>query len=392
MNFTRLLFFAKVSAASLCLMLACGCNKPSAAEAPKPAAPPGTMEVAVTQVKRGPITRSINLPATIRARQQVTLYAKVAGYLKSIRVDRGDSVKEGDLIAEVEAPELKAELEQTVASERRSQAEINRAQATYEEAHQAYTRLSSVSQTQHGLIAAQDLDEAKMRDHSAEATLAAAREQALVAQAAVNRLKSLLDYARVLAPFSGVITKRWVDLGALIPAATGSSSPQSAAVVTLMDFSTVRVEAYVPEPETPLIQNGLAAEVKVEELAGKSFTGTVTRFAHALEEATKTMATEIDIANPEGTLRPGMFATVKLAVERKADVLLVPVEALVVEKTTTAVFTVVDGKAKKIPVKPGFQDGKFAEIFDGPVLGATVIMPGKVPLSDGQPVKAREGK
>lgn len=364
MKLIRPLFFAKLSATALWLTLACGCDKPSAVEPPRAAAPAAPVEVAVTQVRRGPITRSIALPATVRARQQVTLYAKVAGYLKTIRVDRGDRVKEGDLIAEVEAPEL-------LADQTKFAAEVDIAKTDFQ-------RLSEARQ--------------KAPDLVVPLTVDTARSKLEMATANFKRNETLLGYTKIIAPFSGVITKRWVDTGALIPAATGSSSPQSAAVVTLMDFSTVKIEAAVPEPETPFIQNGLAAEIKVEELAGRTFTGTVTRFAHALDEATKTMATEIEIPNPEGTLRPGMFATVKLAVERKSDALLVPAEALVVEKGRTAVFTPADGKAKKVSVKAGFHDGKFVEILEGLPVGATVLLPGKLVLTDGQPVKSMEAK
>jgi membrane fusion protein (multidrug efflux system) len=364
MNLIRLVSFAKLSAAALGLMLACGCDKPSALEPPKSAEPPPPVEVAVTQTRRGPITRSINLPAIIRAQQQVTLYAKVAGYLKSIRVDRGDSVKEGDLIAEVEAPEL-------LADQTKLAAEVDIAKTDFQ-------HLNEARQKAPDLVVALSVETAKSRLEMAGANF--------------KRNETLLAYTKIIAPFAGVITKRWVDPGALIPAATGSSSPQSAAVVTLMDFSTVRIEMAVPEPETPFIRNGLAAEVKVEELAGKTFTGTVTRFAHALDEATKTMATEIEIPNPEGTLRPGMFATVKLAVERKADALLVPSEALVVEKGKTSVFTVAEGRAKKVAVRIGFRDAKFGEVLEGLAPGIVVILPGKLALTDGQAVKPVEAK
>jgi membrane fusion protein (multidrug efflux system) len=352
--------------ASSVLLAGCllsGCDNPSAIEPPKPAAPP-PVEVVVTQAKRGPITRSINLPATIRARQQVTLYAKVAGYLKSIRVDRGDRVKEGEIIAEVEAPEL-------LADQAKFAAEVDIAKTDFR-------RLNEARQKAPDLVVTLTVDTAKSKVEMAAANF--------------KRNETLLAYTKIIAPFPGVITKRWVDPGALIPAATGSSSPQSAAVVTLMDFSTVRIETAVPEPETPFIQNNLAAEIRVEELTGKTFRGAVTRFAHALDEATKTMATEIEIPNPEGTLRPGMFATLKLAVERKADALLVPSEALVLEKGKTSVFTVIEGKAKKVFVKVGFQDGKFTELLDDLAPGATVILPGKQMLTDGQPVRLMEAK
>jgi membrane fusion protein (multidrug efflux system) len=207
-----------------------------------------------------------------------------------------------------------------------------------------------------------------------------------------RRNETLLAYAKIAAPFSGTITKRWVDVGALIPAATASSSPQSAAVLTLMDSSKVRIEVAVPASEAPLVKKELEAEIRVDELPGKVFKGKVTRFADALDDVTKTMTAEIELPNPTRELRAGMFATVRLAIDHKADALLVPVDALVVEKARTSVFTVVDGKAKKLPMKVGFEDGKHVEILEGMNASETVILTGKLTLTDGQPVKTTGGK
>ncbi len=212
------------------------------------------------------------------------------------------------------------------------------------------------------------------------------RGQWEVAQAKLQRTRTLLQYCRIVAPFSGMITARFVDAGAFIPAATTGSTPQTAAIVTLMDYSRVRVQVFVPEPEVPFITNGVPAQVTVEELRGRTFPGTVTRFAHALDPATKTMLTEIEIANPEGELRPGAYASVQLQVERKQQALLVPVQALVIEKSGASVFTVADAKAKKTPVQTGFNDGVHAEITGGLNSGQPVILVGKQALNDGQPV------
>ena len=213
-----------------------------------------------------------------------------------------------------------------------------------------------------------------------------------IALANQKRNDTLLAYAKIVAPFSGVITRRWVDLGALIPAATASSSAQNAAVVTLMDFSKVRIDVAVPEMEAPLVKNDLPVEVTVDELPGKTFPGKVTRFSYALDEATKTMGVEIEISNPDQDLRPGMFAAVKIALQKKTEALLIPVEALVTEKIKTSVFLVADGKAKKVPVKVGFNDGVSVEILEGVKAEEAVILVGKLPLNDGQPVNSTEGK
>jgi RND family efflux transporter MFP subunit len=353
--------FALASSWLLVAGLFSGCDH-SPSEASKPAAPP--VIVHVTQPKRGPITRSVTLPAVIRADQHVTLYAKVAGYLKSINVDRGDAVKKGDVLGEVEAPEL-------LADQAKYQAEVEVTQTEYR-------RLTEAQKQAPDLIVPLTVDTARGRYEMALASL--------------KRNDTLLGYTKIIAPFSGTITKRWVDVGALIPAATASSAPQNAAVVTLMDNSKVRIELAVPAPEAPLVKKELEAEVRVDELPGKVFKGRITRFAGALDDATRTMASEIELSNPTRELRAGMFATVKLSIDHKADALLVPVEALVVEKVATSVFTLVDGRAKKVPVKVGFQDGKSVEILDEWTGNETVIVPGKLTLTDGQPVKTTEGK
>ncbi len=343
------------------LGLLCGCDH-SVAEAPKAAAPPVTVQS--VQPTRGSITRSVTLPAVIRANQHVTLYAKVAGYLKSIKVDRGDQVKEGDVLAEVEAPELLAD------------------QTKFQvEADVAKTDSQRLTEAQK-----------KAPDLVMPLTVDTARGKYEIALANFKRNETLLAYTKIIAPFSGTITKRWVDVGALIPAATASSSPQNAAVLTLMDNSKVRIEVAVPSSEAPLVKKELEVEIRVDELPGKVFKGKITRFADVLDDATKTMATEIELPNPTRELRAGMFATVKLAIDHKADTLLVPVDALVLEKVRTSLFTLVDGKAKKVPVKVGFEDGKSVEILDGVTASETVLLIGKLTLTDGQPVKVTEGK
>ncbi len=338
-----------------------GC-KPAAAPAGKPVESPVTVKL--TQPRRGDIVRTISLPATIGPNQQATLYSKVGGYLKTIAVDKGDDVKQGQLLAEVEVPELLAD--------------FARYKAEAEVAELDYTRVTEAHKKAPDLVVLQSVD--------------AAKAKALMAGANRERAETLLGFCRITAPFSGVITRRAADPGAFIPAATSGSAAQNAAVVTLMDFDKVRVQVAVPEPEVPLVQKGLPVSVLVEELPGRVFAGTVTRFSQALDEASKTMLTEIDLENPKRELRPGMFATVKLGVEQHTDALLVPVEAVVFEKSGTSVFTLADGKAKKGPVKTGFNDGTSVEILDGLAPNQPVILAGKLTLSNGQGVNTTEAK
>jgi membrane fusion protein (multidrug efflux system) len=332
----------------------------------KPEAPPRAMapvDVRTASLKRGEIARSITLPTfRILALQEATLYAKVSGYLKSIAVDKGDGVQEGQLLAEIEVPELLAE-------EAQYQAETDVARTNY-------ARMTEAREKAPDLVVPQTVDDL--------------RGQWEVAQARLRRTRTLLQYSRILAPFAGMTTARFVDPGAFIPAATSGSTPQSAALLTLMDYSRVRVQVFVPEAEVSFIKNGVPAKVTVEELPGRTFLGSVTRFAHALDPSTKTMLAEIEIANPNGELRPGSYASVQLEVERKKDVLLLPVQGLVTEKAGISVFTVIEGKAKKTPVQTGFNDGANVEITGGLSPDQKVILAGKPAVNDGQAVNPVE--
>jgi len=189
-----------------------------------------------------------------------------------------------------------------------------------------------------------------------------------------------------------MVTKRMVDPGAFIPAATSGSAVQNAAIVSLMDFSRVRIQVAVPELEASLVAKGEPVKVSVDGLPGHSVEGNITRFAYALDEATKTMLAEAELANPKLELRPGMYATVRIGIERKEDALLLPVEALVEERAGAFVFTVTDGKARKTRAQTGFNDGTDVEIVSGVNPDQPVILVGKRTLNDGQAVKVTEGK
>ncbi len=301
----------------------------------------------------------VTLPSTLRPIRQAMLYAKVAGYLKTIRVDRGDKVRAGQPLAEIEVPELLADLD-------KQKAEAQVAQI-------ASKRLGDALAKSPNLVMPQTVDDAKGRHEIAQATL--------------KRTETLLAYARISAPFAGVVTKRWVDPGAFVQAGNGGSP-----LLTIVDLSTVRVEVPIPEREVPFVKAGLTARVMIEELPGKRFDGTITRFAHALDEATRTMAAEVEIKNPAEELRPGMYAMVQIILQEKADALTIPIEALVMEKGKGFAFTVDGGKAKRLPIKLGFKDDKSVEVTDGLKADQPVLMAAGYSLTDGQAVTPVEPK
>ena len=355
-------FAALLSLAALQFLA--GCQGTTDESAAKPAAQPAPISVRLAQARKGDATRSITLPANVLPYQQATLYSKVAGYAKTVLVDKGDSVKEGVLLADIEVPEL-------IADRARWKAELELAELDFKRVREAQTKAPD-------LVVAQSVD--------------AARSKVDVAKANLERNETLLGFARIVAPFSGVITRRMIDPGAFVPAATSGSAAQNAALFTLMDFTKVRVQVAVPELEVPLIKNGLPVKVTVQELAGKAFEGTITRYSHALDEVTKTMLAEIELPNPDGHLRPGMFAVARIVVERKPDALVIPADALVIEKTRQSVYTVADSKAKRVTVKTGFNDGGWVEVLEGVQLNQPMILVGKQTVADGQPVTVSEAK
>ena len=328
------------------------------------AAAAGPVEVQATTPQRGEIHRFVTLPGTLRANQQVTLHAKVAGYLKKISVDKGDKVKAGQLLAEIEMPEI-------VAERAKHQAELNIAKIESERLKKARAK-------------APDLITPAASD-TADARLA-------MAQANLAHHETLLRYSKILAPFAGIVTMRYVDTGAFVPAATASSNATAAAIVTVMDYSTVRVRVPVPEIESSRVQAGQPVVVTTDALPGRTIRGTVTRHSGALDEATRSLLVEADIPNADGTLRPGMYVMVKIGVEKHPNALLVPAAALVREKAAGFLFTLADGKATRVPVKYGFNDGTNVEILEGIQENARVIIPGKATLVSGQAVKAVEAR
>jgi len=335
-----------------------GCDQQSTPSEAK-AEPP--IEVQTVRPHRGVIYRSITLPGEVHPLYQVTLFAKVSGYLKTLTVDKGDFAKEGDLIADIEVPEL-------VAEKSKREAEVELATAEFK-------RLSAAHAT---------TEEGKNE-------LAVAKGKLAVAKTSLDYATTMLNYARVTAPFDGVVTKRFVDPGAFIPAPNAADTPEAAAIINFTDFKTLRMQIPVPETESPHIEKGLPVEFTVEALPGRRFEGTVTRYYYALNEQTKTMLTEVQMPNPKLELRPGMLFTARIRLQKKDDALLVPVAALIKEKSNTFIFTVTAGAAKKVPVQTGFNDGANVEIV-GINLEDVVILAGQRALRDGQSVKTSDAR
>ena len=326
------------------------------------------LELPTAKPTTGTIHRWVALPSTLAPWQQATLYAKVTGYIKKIAVDKGDRVKSGQVLAEIEVPELEAELA-------KHKAESAALKPAFEFAQQEYDRLTKAQKASPALILPQMLEKVKSELDKAKAAFD-------VVEASAKQAEVMLGYAKITAPFDGVVTSRFVDAGALVTAGSGK-------VVDVVDASTVRLQIPVTEMETSLVTVGKPVKAQIDAAGAKPVEAQISRTGFALDPATRTMLAEADLKNPEGILHPGMYAMARIAVEKHDNVMLIPVDGLVMEKTNAFVFTLVDGKAKKLPVTVGFNDGTNVEIASGLEASVTVLLPGKVTLTPDQPVTAK---
>ncbi|MGB9203805.1 MAG: efflux RND transporter periplasmic adaptor subunit [Terriglobales bacterium] len=358
--------------------------------------------VAVALASRGPIRSSITLSGAFRPYQEVDVHAKVAGYIRRIYVDVGDKVQDKQTLAILEVPELNAQVAGANADIRRSEDairraehDVKRAESTYTAYHAAYTRLKQASAARPGLIAEQELDDSMAHDHEAEAqvgsaraALAEAQSRLSMANATMDRYASLQAYSRITAPFSGVVTKRYADTGALIQAGTASDT-QSMPVVRLAEWSRLRLVVPVPESAVPDLQLGQAIDVAVPAL-GRTFKGKVARFADSLNEDTRTMHTEIDVENKNDTLVGGMYAETTLVLHQKDSVLTVPIQAVKRTGTNGSVFVVdKSGTVGERSIKLGVDSGARIEVISGVSDGDQVIVGNLNAVQTGQRVRPK---
>ena len=327
------------------LVLSVGCARVDHAEA-HAAGAADTPTVAVASVENADLSHEMVLTGEFKPYQEVDVMAKVAGFVKKINVDIGDRVKAGQLLATLEIPEMQDDLNRAEAAVERAQAdvthakdELQRARAAHEIADLSFNRLSAVAEKQPGLVAQQEIDDARSKDLVAEAQIsaaqsavAAATEQVSVNRAELAKIKTLMEYTRVVAPpFDGVVTKRYADDGSMMQAGTASQT-QAMPLVRLSENNRLRLILPVPESAVPSVHIGQQVEVNVPTLH-RSFPGKVVRFAEKLSLETRTMDTEVDVANPSLLLIPGMYAEVNLTLAQRNAVLAIPVTAVDVDSS-----------------------------------------------------------
>lgn len=341
---------------------------------------------AIELVRREPVSNRLSVAGEFLPYQEVQLHGKVAGYLRKINVDIGDRVRAGQVLADLEVPELNAQVEGADAGVRHSQDEIRRAQHAVERAeaahaalHSGAVRLQQASEARPGLIAQQELDDAMAKDASSEAqvegakaALSAAEQQLDVSKATHTQVSAMQDYSRIVAPFDGVITWRYADTGALIQA--GTSNSNSMPVLKLAQISTLRLRIPVPEEIAPRVHIGDEVDIRVQA-TGEHFPGNVTRFTGSLDRATRTMQVEIDVPNQDYRLAPGMYADVSLEVEKRTDGVTVPVQAVTQNGDSHSVL-LVDAQNRVEPreIRTGIENADRVEVLAGLQEGDRVIV------------------
>jgi len=338
---------------------------------------PGTSAlpvVAVARVNREDLFNEVTIPAEFRPYTEVNLHAKVSGYVQQISVDIGDRVKAGQLLATLEVPELRDEVDRASAAQKK-------AEADYRDAHLVFSRLEAVNRDHPGLVAQQDLDTAEAKEHSLEAGLAGAKAE-------VQRIKTLLGYAVITAPFDGVVTRRFADPGALIQAGTASQT-QTLPLVRLSDNYHLRLDFPVSVAYVKDVRQGDPVEVRVQSLNGRQFTGAISRFSQRVDDDTRTMLTEIEVPNPQLELVPGMYAEVVLKVEKRLGVLAIPIEAVSSEQKTTVYVINSRQEMEERAVSIGLQTATRYEVTGGLKEGDLVLVGSHPGLNPGQKVEAK---
>jgi RND family efflux transporter MFP subunit len=352
------------------------CSRQSQSVDPVPVVP-------VAKAERADLSNELVLTAEFIPYQDVDVMAKVAGYVRAIRVDMGDHVREGELLATLEDPELQNEMAKAAAAAKAAQSDVisaqndlSRAKAADEIAHLSYQRIQDVSHKEPGLVPQQDVDVAHSHDleaqaqlSTAESTLQSAMERSAEASAESERLKTMYQYTSITAPFAGVITKRYANTGAMIQSGI-SSQTQSMPIVRLAQDDLLRLILPVPVSAVSQIHAGQVVDVNVTT-TGKTFPGKVTRFADSIQSSTRTMDTEVDVPNPKLAIVPGMYAEVHLHLEDRKAVLTLPLDAVdglgsgseyvyqVASNHILHVFPVTTGleTAARIEVTSGIHDG-----------------------------------
>jgi len=333
----------------------------------------GAPSVAVARVTRQDVYDEVPIPAEFRPYVESELHAMVTGYVEEMNVDFGDKVTQGQLLATLQVPELFDQLHAAQATEQQ-------AEADYLNAHLIFTRLEDVVRQNPKLVAQQDIDTARSKDASSAASVAAAKAE-------VEKYQTLANYTQISAPFTGVITQRSVDPGALVQA--GTSSDRSMPLVRISDNYHLRMDFPVSVDYVKDIHIGDPVTVRVDSLGGKTYSGKISRFTDQVNDETRTMTTEMELDNPNLEIVPGMYAVVLFKFDQRANALTVPTEAISNPKQPMVNVIDANDEIESRPVTLGVEMPNVYEITGGLKEGELVMVGNNAQVHPGQKVEPK---
>jgi membrane fusion protein (multidrug efflux system) len=383
--------------------------------------------VGVVSPERRTLEVKLAFTADILPANQAALFSKVSGYIRRIHANRGDFVREGQTLVEIDDQELQASLEQARATLLSGQAGLEMARSTVdgnraniENQRAGLAKARAVADNdgrqaermrtlfERGLVSATDWDNARTTAESSRANVQAAEAQLRVAEsqiitsesqvrlsqaqletqrAALQLAQTNLSNTRLLAPFSGYVAQRNLDPGAAVSAQSAGTNTSSVGILVLQDIATVKVQIEVPERDIARVRVGSPVRIAVDPYGAERLTGKVATVVHNLDPRSRTMGIEVEIPNPDGRLKPGMFARVEVLVETRANALTVPVEALRLGEAKPSVMVVRNGVVEAVPVELGATDARGVEIARGIADTDQVILQGKDLVKPNQRVR-----
>jgi len=344
----------------------------------------GAQEVRLAKVTSGRVARNLRLPGEITPYQRVAVFARVASFVEAVHVDRGSVVKEGDLLVSLTAPEMVAQVAESEAKAQAVQLQLAEAQAKLLAVQTTYEMLKMASSTP-GAISMNELTLSEKSVEGAKAVVEAVGNSAKAARSAVEALQNMFAYLQVKAPFDGVVTERLAHPGALVGPGTGGATTP---LMYLEQNSRLRLVVPVPEAQVAGVSRGTAVSFTVPAYPGQSFRGTVARVSQTLDTRTRSMAVELDVQNPNGTLSPGMYADVDWPVRMTRTSLLVPVSSVVVTTERMFVIRVRDGKAEWVNVTRGATVNGLVEVYGNLQAGDEIVERGNDEIREGTTLRA----
>jgi len=362
---------------------ACSGQPRSAPAAPEAGSPP---TISVVRVVERPLDVVLDMPGSLEAYEDVAIYPKVTGYVQSIRVDRGSRVRAGEVLAQLEAPELVAQRAEAESKLQAAEAQQASAQARTDADASTLEKLQAASATP-GVVAGNDLVLAQKTVEGDRSQIAAAAKNVDAARQALNSIQHMEDYLRVTAPFDGVVTERNVHPGALVGPAAGGAG--GAPMVRVVNERRLRLVVPIPEAYLAGVTQGAEIPFTVQAYPADRFSGRVARMSHAVDVKTRTMAVEIDVQNADGRLAPGTFCQVRWPLRRPGPSLFVPSTSVASTTGRTFVIRVRDGKTDWVDVTTGLSAGPLVEVFGDLRSGDEIAARGTDEIHAGVQVRTR---